>query len=62
MAMLIALGRFEELALHLRGAERNGVSRAELVEVLLQSAVYCGFPAANRAFAVAREVFGADGD
>jgi 3-oxoadipate enol-lactonase/4-carboxymuconolactone decarboxylase len=60
VAMLIALGRFEELALHLRGAERNGVTRAELVEVLLQSAVYCGFPAANRAFAVAREVFGAD--
>jgi alkylhydroperoxidase/carboxymuconolactone decarboxylase family protein YurZ len=43
--------------MHLVGAERNGVSRAEIIEVLLQSAIYCGFPAANSAFAAARRVF-----
>jgi alkylhydroperoxidase/carboxymuconolactone decarboxylase family protein YurZ len=57
VAMLIALGRVEELEMHLAGAERNGVSRAEIIEVLLQSAIYCGFPAANSAFAAARRVF-----
>jgi 3-oxoadipate enol-lactonase/4-carboxymuconolactone decarboxylase len=57
VAMLIALGRVEELEMHLVGAERNGVSRAEIIEVLLQSAIYCGFPAANSAFAAARRVF-----
>ena len=62
VAMLVAIGRFDELELHLRGALRNGVSRDELVEVLLQSAVYCGFPAANRAFDVARRVLVADAD
>lgn len=61
VAMLVALGRFEELELHLRGARRVGVSLEELSEVLLQSAVYCGFPAANRAFDVARRVFADDG-
>jgi len=60
VAMLVALGRFDELELHLAGAERNGVTRRELTEILLQSAIYCGFPAANRAFAAARRVFGAD--
>jgi 3-oxoadipate enol-lactonase/4-carboxymuconolactone decarboxylase len=58
VAMLVALGRFDELELHIAGAERNGVSRDEIVEVLLQAAIYCGFPAANSAFAVARKVFG----
>jgi 3-oxoadipate enol-lactonase/4-carboxymuconolactone decarboxylase len=58
VAMLVALGRFDELELHLRGALRNGVSRDELVEVLLHSAVYCGFPAANRAVALGRAVLG----
>ncbi len=58
VAMLVALGRFEELELHLRGALRNGVGRDELAEVLLHSALYCGFPAANRAVAVARGVLG----
>ncbi len=58
VAMLVALGRDEELELHLRGALRNGVTREELTEVLLQSAVYCGAPAANSAFAVARRVLG----
>jgi alkylhydroperoxidase/carboxymuconolactone decarboxylase family protein YurZ len=42
--------------MHLRAALRNGLSREEIVEVLLQSAIYCGVPAANSAFAVARRV------
>jgi 4-carboxymuconolactone decarboxylase len=53
---LIAFGRFDELALHLRAARRNGLSDDEIKEVLLQSAVYCGVPAANGAFAVASRV------
>jgi 3-oxoadipate enol-lactonase/4-carboxymuconolactone decarboxylase len=61
VAMLVALGRFDELEMHIRGAERNGVSRDEITEILLQTAVYCGFPAANSAFAVARRMFG-EGD
>ena len=60
MSMLVALGRFDELEMHIRGAERNGVTREEMTEVLLQTAIYCGFPAANNAFAVARRVFGGD--
>jgi 4-carboxymuconolactone decarboxylase len=56
IAMLVALGRDRELALHLRAALRNGVSADEIKEVLLQAAVYCGVPAANSAFAIAREV------
>jgi 4-carboxymuconolactone decarboxylase len=57
VAMLIALNREEELALHLRGALNNGVTQDELKEVLLQSAIYCGVPAANTAFRVAAKVF-----
>ena len=49
LAMLVALGRDEEFKLHVRGAEAAGVSRDELRELLLQSAVYCGVPAANHA-------------
>ena len=56
VAMLVALNREEELAIHLRGALNNGVTRDELKEVLLQSAVYCGVPAANTAFRVAAAV------
>lgn len=56
VAMLVALNRSEELALHLRAALRNGVTTGELREVLLQSAVYCGVPAANTAFRIAAEV------
>ena len=56
VAMLVALNRDEELALHLRAALDNGVTVDELKEVLLQSAVYCGIPAANAAFRVASEV------
>ncbi len=58
VAMLVALNRPEELAIHLQGALRNGVTAAELREVLLQSAIYCGIPAANSAFRIARETLG----
>jgi 4-carboxymuconolactone decarboxylase len=56
LTALIALGRFEELAMHVRAARRNGLSEDEIKEVLLQSAIYCGVPAANSAFAVASGV------
>jgi 4-carboxymuconolactone decarboxylase len=56
LAALVALGRFEELALHVRAARRIGVSPEEIKEVLLQCAVYCGVPAANSAFAVFQRV------
>jgi 4-carboxymuconolactone decarboxylase len=55
LAMLAALGRDEELAMHVRAARRNGLTEAQIAEVLLQVAVYAGVPAANRGFAVARE-------
>jgi 4-carboxymuconolactone decarboxylase len=58
VAMLVALGRFDELALHLRGALANGLTVEEIGEVLLQTAVYCGLPAANQAFRVAADVLG----
>ena len=54
LALLAALGRDEELPLHVRGALTNGVTREEIAEVLLHTAVYAGVPAANTAFAVAR--------
>jgi len=57
IAMMVALNRTEELRLHLRAAANNGVTRDEIKEVLLQSAVYCGVPAANSAFHLALEVF-----
>lgn len=56
LAMLTALNRPHELEIHLRGALRNGVTRDEIKEVLLQAAVYCGAPAALDAFKVARRV------
>ncbi|WP_455288472.1 bifunctional 3-oxoadipate enol-lactonase/4-carboxymuconolactone decarboxylase PcaDC [Cupriavidus necator] len=57
IAMMVALNRSEELALHLRAAANNGVTRDEIKEVLLQTAIYCGVPAANSAFHLAAEVF-----
>jgi 4-carboxymuconolactone decarboxylase len=57
IAMMVALNREEELKLHLRAASNNGVSRDEIKEVLLQTAIYCGVPAANSAFHLAGEVF-----
>ncbi len=56
LAMLTALNRPHELRLHLRGALRNGCTRQEIMEVLLQAAIYCGVPAAVDSFRVAREV------
>jgi 4-carboxymuconolactone decarboxylase len=55
LAVLTALGREHELALHVRAARRNGLSDAEIGEVLLHTAVYAGAPAANRAFAIAQD-------
>lgn len=57
ISMMVALNRSEELALHLRAARNNGVSREEITEVLLQTAIYCGVPAANSAFHLAQTVF-----
>jgi 4-carboxymuconolactone decarboxylase len=58
VAQLAALGRTEELRAHLAGAVNVGISREELVEVLMQTAVYAGVPAANDALKVAAEVLG----
>src|SRR6266478_7651796 len=57
IAMMVALNRPEELKLHLRASVNTGVSREEIQEVLLQTAIYCGVPAANHAFQIAEEVF-----
>jgi 4-carboxymuconolactone decarboxylase len=59
VAMLVALNREDELRMHLHAALKNGVSQDEIREVLLQTAIYCGVPAANSAFRIAQEVFGA---
>jgi 4-carboxymuconolactone decarboxylase len=57
LAMLTALGKPHEFKLHVRGALTNGVTREEIREVLMQTAIYCGVPAAVDAFRNAREVF-----
>lgn len=54
---MIAHGHHEELVMHLRAALRNGLTREEIKEVLLQSAIYCGVPAANTAFKLAQDMF-----
>jgi len=56
LTALVAGGHEQELAMHIRAALRNGLTPDEIKEVLLQTAVYCGVPAANSAFAVAQEV------
>jgi 4-carboxymuconolactone decarboxylase len=56
LTALVALGHLEELKLHVRAALRNGLTQDEIKEVLLQSAIYCGVPAANAAFAAAQSV------
>ncbi len=56
LAALVALGKLEELEMHVRAAMRNGLTKDEIGEVLLHSAIYCGLPAANAAFAVAQRV------
>ncbi|MEA1647904.1 4-carboxymuconolactone decarboxylase [Nitrospirillum sp. BR 11164] len=59
LAMMIALNRGEEFKMHVRAAVQHGVSRDLIKEVILQSAIYCGVPAANTAFHQAAEVFAA---
>jgi 4-carboxymuconolactone decarboxylase len=56
LAVLTALGRDHELAMHVRAARRNGLTADEISEVLLHTAVYAGVPAANAAFAIAQRV------
>jgi 3-oxoadipate enol-lactonase/4-carboxymuconolactone decarboxylase len=60
LTALIALGREHELPMHIRAAVRNGLTPDEIKEVLLQSAIYCGVPAANGAFAIAQRVLDED--
>ena len=55
LVMMIALNREQEFKLHVRAAVNNGVSRDEMQEAILQSAIYCGLPAANNAFHWAEE-------
>jgi 4-carboxymuconolactone decarboxylase len=57
LGMLTALNRPHELKLHVKGAIHNGVTQEEIREVFLQSAIYCGVPAAIDSFRIAREVF-----
>ena len=57
LAMITALNRPHELKLHVRGAINNGLTKDEIREVFLQTAIYCGVPAAIDSFRVAREVF-----
>jgi 4-carboxymuconolactone decarboxylase len=57
LAMMVALNRTDEFKLHVRAAFNNGVTRDEIKEVLLQTAIYCGVPAANSAFHAAEAVF-----
>lgn len=59
LTALAALGRLEELEMHVRAALRNGLSHDEIKEILLQNAIYCGVPAANSAFAVSQGVLAA---
>ncbi|MFI6996854.1 4-carboxymuconolactone decarboxylase [Nocardia sp. NPDC050175] len=56
LAILTALGRHEEIAMHVRAAIGNGVTRAEIAEVLLHTGAYAGVPAANAAFAIGQKV------
>jgi 4-carboxymuconolactone decarboxylase len=56
LTVLTALGREHELAMHVRAALRNGLTAEQIAEVLLQTGVYAGVPAANRAFAIAQDV------
>ena len=60
LTALVARGHHEELAMHLRAARTNGLTVAEIGEVLLQAAIYCGVPDANTAFRIAQQVFEED--
>ncbi len=57
LAMLAALGKHDELAMHIRATRNTGVTPEELREVLLHVSVYAGVPAANSAFAIAKRVY-----
>ena len=57
LAMMVALNRGDEFRMHVRAALNNEVSREEIQEMLMQTAIYCGLPAANAAFHIAQEVF-----
>lgn len=57
LALMVALNRNDEFRMHVRAAIKNGVTHDEIKEVLLQTAIYCGVPAANSAFHAAAEVF-----
>jgi 4-carboxymuconolactone decarboxylase len=57
IAIMVALNRSDELRMHVRAASNTGVTREQILEVLLQAAIYCGLPAANMAFHIAQEVF-----
>lgn len=61
LAALTSLGRENEIAMHVRAALRNGLTREEIAEVLLHTSVYAGVPAANAAFAIAQEVLDEEG-
>ncbi len=56
LTAMVALGKMEEFEMHVRAALRNGLTEDEIKEVILHSAVYCGVPAANAAFASAQRV------
>ena len=62
IGLMVALNRGEELRMHLRAAANNGVTAAEIREVLLHCAIYCGVPAANAAFHAAKEILDQDND
>ena len=62
LTALVAVGRFDELAMHVRAAQRNGLTPDEIAEVLLQTAIYCGVPAANSAFHVLQRVLDEEGE
>ncbi|MFI2565343.1 4-carboxymuconolactone decarboxylase [Paenarthrobacter sp. NPDC018779] len=57
LTALVAHGHWEELAMHVRAALNNGLSRDEIKEILLQTAIYCSVPSANSAFKTAQKVF-----
>ena len=57
LTALLALGHYEELAMHVRAALRNGMTREDIAETFLHAAIYAGVPAANSAFATAQRVF-----
>jgi alkylhydroperoxidase/carboxymuconolactone decarboxylase family protein YurZ len=57
LCMMVALGHWDEFAMHVRAAFNNGLTRDDIKEVLLQAGVYCGVPAANHGFQIAQEVF-----